>query len=268
MSTPKYTIPAEVHTDCRTAEAKFDAERWFEQASDEDILQLNDCGWGGDLPADEVAEYFSDGKLDPNVVEVFNVLHILRRKDDIGFECHVEEEEAIAWLKKNRPWLHAIIVEQPEEEAYVCIYDMTSILGLKTANFSIEEMLKGLAQKEASQAIPERFNAGSQATCHINTKESKVYIVLHPKGQEDKSSTPAPDPANEGVKALLAEIGGTPQNYDKILAAEDTLGGLVHDIYSEKASSKNNEGIEAQLTFLLENGTTPEEIKKAIADAQ
>jgi hypothetical protein len=107
--TKKQTIPAEVHTDCHTAQARFDAEPWFNQASDQAILALAECGWGGDYPADEVAEFFSDTKRNKEVEDVFHTLRILRRKEDIGFECHVEEEPAMAWLRQNRPHMVTMI---------------------------------------------------------------------------------------------------------------------------------------------------------------
>lgn len=153
------TIPAEVHTDCRTEEAKFDALAWFQQAEDEDILQLADCDWGGDYPADEVAEYFQDRRKSPEVQQVFDTLHTLRKSGkDIGFECHVEEEPALTWLKENRPWLHSMITnagnENEDVTAYVCTYTVEEILCVKTqrGNQTIEELLREHAEDEAVQA--------------------------------------------------------------------------------------------------------------------
>ena len=96
-------ISAEVHTDCRTAEATFDATPWFLQASDHDIKELAECGWGGDYPADNVALYMQD--LDANVSDVFDMLRLLRKRSSVGFECHVDADQAMEWVGKERPAL-------------------------------------------------------------------------------------------------------------------------------------------------------------------
>lgn len=45
-----FKIKAEVHTDDHIYEVNFDAEPWFAQASDKEILEVAECGWGGDYP--------------------------------------------------------------------------------------------------------------------------------------------------------------------------------------------------------------------------
>ena len=94
-----FTIPAEVHSDDFVYETSFDALPWFEQASDDEIVELAECEWGGDYPADDVARHFEDS--DTDVAAVFNYA----ARTDNGFECHVEEEPAIKWLKANKPEL-------------------------------------------------------------------------------------------------------------------------------------------------------------------
>lgn len=94
------TIRAEVHSDDRVIEAQFNALPWFEQASDEEIKALAKCDWGGDYPADEVAQHMAD--LDPNVRKVFD--YVALRVSE-GFECHVNEDDARAWLTAYRPGL-------------------------------------------------------------------------------------------------------------------------------------------------------------------
>jgi len=90
-------IPAETHDDNRKHEVQFDATKWFEQASDEAILGVVACDFGGDYAADEVAEFF-DGKND-QVSEMFE-------KKDCGFECHVNPAGALKWIMENRPALY------------------------------------------------------------------------------------------------------------------------------------------------------------------
>jgi len=96
-------IPAEIHSDDRQAETQFDALPWFEQATDEQILALAKCDWGGDYPADDVASFVTD----PEVGKVFDYLsrepHMGSAK--VGFECHVNDEAALSWIKQNRSHL-------------------------------------------------------------------------------------------------------------------------------------------------------------------
>ena len=91
-------IQAEVHSDDWAAEAKFDATPYFEQASDEELKELADCDYGGDYAADDVARFFED--TDEGVAFVFKYLDA---RGDQGFECHVDVEQAEAWIRANRP---------------------------------------------------------------------------------------------------------------------------------------------------------------------
>ncbi len=101
-------VAAECHSDDRVFEVSFDAEPWFQQASDDQIIDLAECGWGGDYEADEVAEYVSSAN--PDVQEMFAYLgRIAGRRDKkyaCGFECTVDETSALEWLKEHRPALY------------------------------------------------------------------------------------------------------------------------------------------------------------------
>lgn len=120
-----FVISAEVYSDSSEVEIQFDALSWFQQADDEDIIDLADCGWGGDYPADEVAEFFStDGgpcdkcgqsKSGPTA-DLFAFLEVANRysRESLGYECHVDENMARAWLKVNRPGVFKKL-EIPEE---------------------------------------------------------------------------------------------------------------------------------------------------------
>jgi hypothetical protein len=94
-------IPAEVHRDDWHFSASFDALLWFQQASDDDIRALAECGWGGDYPADDVARHVSDTNAD-----VERVLDNTTCEEGMGFECHVNETMARAWLKEHKLALH------------------------------------------------------------------------------------------------------------------------------------------------------------------
>lgn len=93
-------IRAEVHSDDHNAKVEFDATKWFEQASDEEIIGLAKADFGGDYESDEVAEFFADTLTKP----VFDYLDHLRGSfgQRVGFECHVEPVDVRCWLDINR----------------------------------------------------------------------------------------------------------------------------------------------------------------------
>jgi hypothetical protein len=96
-------IKAEVHSDDYLVEVEFDAEPFFLAATAEKILALAACGWGGKEPADAVAEYMET--RDKAVGRLFTYLSFEPRSygEPVGFECHVDEGDALAWLAAQRP---------------------------------------------------------------------------------------------------------------------------------------------------------------------
>lgn len=94
-------VDAEVHSDDRRVEVDFDAAPWFAQASDDDIRFLQADGWGFSETADVVALHFGDSH--PRIGFLFEYLDTFSEGDSIGFECHVDPDSAMAWLKVNRP---------------------------------------------------------------------------------------------------------------------------------------------------------------------
>ena len=106
-------IRARVHPDDHAIEVPFDATPWFEQASDEEIMELVGCDWGGDYPADRVAMHMAD-EAHPEVAAVFRYVEIAQNVRDVGFECYVEEADAVAWLRQHRPHLANAAAEHGE----------------------------------------------------------------------------------------------------------------------------------------------------------
>lgn len=105
-------IYAEVHTDTRCIEIEFDALEWLKQAKTEALANLATCGWRGDYPADEVAIFMADH--DKDVAFLFKYLEISsHRKNEgsEGFECSINGEHVMAWLKENEPKVHTAIKE-------------------------------------------------------------------------------------------------------------------------------------------------------------
>ena len=109
-------VSAEAHSDDHACEVTFDATPYFEQASDEDLFKLAVCGWGGDYPADTVAIFMADQPGQTQLTDLFKYLEIARRAKDIGFECHVDAEEAMVWMEANRPAVTVQVKEWEEQE--------------------------------------------------------------------------------------------------------------------------------------------------------
>jgi hypothetical protein len=112
-------IPAECHSDDHKVRARFDALPWFAQASDEDIRELAGCNWGGDYPADGVAQFLSGRHR--RVARVFRYLSyrptFAYSGDRVGFECHVSGPAALRWLREHRPALYESLRGDPEGAA-------------------------------------------------------------------------------------------------------------------------------------------------------
>jgi len=107
----KTMIRAEAYTDDRYVVVdEFDAEPWFEQATDTDFEELLGAIWGWDV-ADYMAE--SNEQLD----DLFCYLRTVRElsEDTCLFECWINEDDAKSWIAQNRPHLMPMF-EAAEEE--------------------------------------------------------------------------------------------------------------------------------------------------------
>lgn len=111
---PEVIVPADVNTDDHQHREAFDAVCWFQYASDDAIVALAKCGWGGDYPADDVARYIAEKDVMGMDCPVGHLLRIAERTEAglLGFECHVNKERALAWLKENRTNLFADLVDK------------------------------------------------------------------------------------------------------------------------------------------------------------
>lgn len=102
-------IKAKAHSDDYNIEVEFDATNWFLIASDTEIIELMNCGWGGDEVADEIARVLAASNEE--LSKLFDYLDIIfndrSKKDLCGFECNVDKESALIWLRQNRPNLAA-----------------------------------------------------------------------------------------------------------------------------------------------------------------
>lgn len=94
-------VQAKVHTDDYALEVAFDATPYLRAAPPEAIRALIECGFGGDYPADRVAEHFEDSNQD--IKGLFDYLTARNRasRDRIGFEVRVDEHQAEEYLHRS-----------------------------------------------------------------------------------------------------------------------------------------------------------------------
>jgi hypothetical protein len=101
-------IKATAVTDDGMIRIEFDAEPYFQEASENDLWELYLCDFRDDLPADSVAVYFSqDATLD-----LFTYLDLVNKYNplgDVGFECCVNRKQALEWIDQHRPNLWKLI---------------------------------------------------------------------------------------------------------------------------------------------------------------
>lgn len=101
----KFTIPGEAHSDDHVLEVDFDAEGWFESASNAEICALASIGWGGDQEADVIALTLRE--YDEDLSTLFDYLYLRNNREQadptIGFEVHINEAAAVEWLSIHRP---------------------------------------------------------------------------------------------------------------------------------------------------------------------
>lgn len=107
-------ISSKAHSDDYHFEIEFNAAGWFAQADDDKILGLSSINWGGDEEADVVALFFESANAE--LADMFDYCRsTARSRNAIGFECNVDEEDAMAWLKIHRPGVWArILCEQAD----------------------------------------------------------------------------------------------------------------------------------------------------------
>ena len=103
-------IKAECHSDDYAVEVSFDATPWFESASREELLELARCEYGGDYPADYLAADMAADYSHEGVTEMFAHLAVMSHgREFVGYECHVDPEDAEKWLARNRPAVFWVI---------------------------------------------------------------------------------------------------------------------------------------------------------------
>jgi len=94
-------IKAECHSDDHASEVEFDAVRWFENASETEILNVAAEDWKFGYATDEIA--MDEAEHNENVTAMFAYIEVRGKVETMGFGCSVDSNDAMRWLKENRP---------------------------------------------------------------------------------------------------------------------------------------------------------------------
>jgi hypothetical protein len=88
------------------AEIPFDAQEWFEQASDREIMELVEIDWGGEPEADRIARFMCRfNTWLESVLRHLGPSWYKQQEAHTCYECHVDEDSALDWLRMRRPSL-------------------------------------------------------------------------------------------------------------------------------------------------------------------
>jgi hypothetical protein len=98
-----HQVSAEAYSDDHVINICFDAVDYISKARIEELQSLIKCDWGGDLPGDCVAYHYESTELKRLFDYVHSIQGLPSKKDDCGFECHVDGDQALEWLQHNRP---------------------------------------------------------------------------------------------------------------------------------------------------------------------
>jgi hypothetical protein len=113
----EFEVPAEAWSDDRSHDVHFDAAPYLRQADETSIVSLYDCDFRGDYPADHVAEW-SAGQ-EPELKALLDFVHPdppppTFLGSSIGWECAVDRDAALAFIRAERPEILPLIGQEPE----------------------------------------------------------------------------------------------------------------------------------------------------------
>lgn len=170
---------------------EFDAAPWFQQASDHEISTLRKQGWCGSGAETVVAHISRSHARLATMLDYCDQHH--NDPKPIGFECSVDEDEALRWLKRERPALWA---------AFLC------------------EDAKVTIWRHRRNPRPVGDRAGQVVT----------FAFVRPVYFEDEE---APAPRSEGYYwSSNSDQEGGPFS-DKVWAMRDAINKLGLDIWAE-----------------------------------
>lgn len=103
-------VRATAYSDDRIFEVSLLVAQWFAQASDKEILDLARVEWANEYAADQVALHFEETN-DAMRSLLSYTRNTQGRRNPVGFECQVNGDDAIQWLKLHRPHLVGQVIE-------------------------------------------------------------------------------------------------------------------------------------------------------------
>lgn len=104
------TVKAAFRTDDGAHAFDFDVSDFLATLTDDDLMDLRNCEWGGDYPADDAYYWYAD-KIDSPASRAA-AAHLEAGSGQIGFEVHIDVDAAEAWVRADRP---AVALSEAEE---------------------------------------------------------------------------------------------------------------------------------------------------------
>lgn len=97
-------IKAKAWSDDNRISFSFDATSWFEQANDNNIYDLENSDFGFNRPADSVIKFMAE-QFHEDARELISYVRNSGNTSENhpGFECQIDRDSAMAWIKSNRP---------------------------------------------------------------------------------------------------------------------------------------------------------------------
>lgn len=97
-------IRAECQTDDDVILVRFNAKRWFDTASDDDIVTLASSGWQNTRTSPQIVNAIRPHSS--NVGLIFDYVGLMAwHHKEVGFECRIQPDDAMTWIEDNRPHL-------------------------------------------------------------------------------------------------------------------------------------------------------------------
>lgn len=104
-------IEAKIYTEEQNA-ITFNVTAWFEQAADDDIIEVVDEDFKG-RPAIEIAEWIEENENEEDLMLFFeNTSYLAKSKNNYKkYKCEIDDTSAMEWIEENRPDLYEVIME-------------------------------------------------------------------------------------------------------------------------------------------------------------
>lgn len=158
-------ITAEAHSDDRKVEVSFDASKYFLNALidgdlEKELCRLKDCDFGGDYPADEVAQFFFESTTK-------RISDYLNFSD--GFECNIDVDSVKEWLKQYAPDLLSVLEGESVDTVTVIVVkddevqDKISFPETRQGNLAAEKCFVGKMAQHISNF--DEYSSGDIQAC-------------------------------------------------------------------------------------------------------